>query len=295
MSSLLPPGSRVAVVAPSHAFDDAKLAEGMAWATTLDLDLVELPHMRATHRRFAAPLAARLESLTQALTDPDFDAVWVARGGSGLLQLVDHLPYPDIDDRPVLGFSDVTALFCALDRRGAATCVHAPVLHSLQGTDEASRAQLRALLRGSATTWEGEAWSTGAAEGPLVGGNLTVLASTCGTRHQLRSEGRIVLLEEIGEHPYRVERSLQQLLSAGALDGARGIALGSFTSCEPPPSATWRLVDGLREMLLPLGIPIVADLPVGHGPTNHSFVWGTHTHIERGTLHLEPHDHRSTP
>lgn len=287
MRPILRAGDRVAVVAPSHAFVEAKLAEGLGWARDLGLELIETPHLREPHRRFAAPHAARLESLAHALTSEDFDAVWVVRGGSGLLQLLDRLP-ADLPARPVIGFSDVTALFCALDKRGVGPLVHGPVLHALPATDETSRHQLKGLLLdGSMPAWRGSSWQAGTAEGQLVGGNLTVLAAACGTPHQLCGKDRIILLEEIGELPYRVERCIQQLLSSGVFEGVAGVALGSFVDCHPPQGARWTLTDGLQELLLPLGVPVIADLPVGHGPTNHAFVWGTKARIEGDRLAFE--------
>ncbi|TNE87394.1 MAG: LD-carboxypeptidase [Deltaproteobacteria bacterium] len=285
MSALIAPGARIAVVAPSHGFDEGKLARGMAWAEARGFDLVPLPHLHEPHRRFASAPGPRLASLVRALQDPAFDAVWVVRGGSGLLQLLDGLPLDELRPRPVIGFSDVTALFCALDRTPGWSLVHGPVLHAIQATDEASLDQLEGLLAGQPTpAWQGVSWRAGRVQAPLVGGNLTVLAATCGTRHQLRGEGRIVLLEEIGELPYRVERCVQQLISAGVFDGAAAIALGEFVGCRPPADATWTLDDGLRELLLPLGVPILTGLPVGHGPTNHSFVWGRDALLDGDTL-----------
>lgn len=288
--SLLTPGSRVAVVAPSHAFNEERLRFGMQWARGLGLELTPLPHLLEPHRRFASAPGRRLASLTAALSDPAFDAVWIVRGGSGMLQLLDLLPYDSLGARPIIGFSDVTALFCALDAQGTGPwpLIHGPVLHAVSQTDDSSLTALESLLMGEQgpRTWDGEAWAPGEASGGLVGGNLTLLTSTCGTRHQLRGEGRIILIEEIGELPYRVERMVQQLISAGVFDGAVGIALGEFRGCRPPENAGWTLRDGLMELLAPLGLPVTAGLPVGHGPRNHPFVWDAPAHLAGGRLHF---------
>ncbi len=102
-----------------------------------------------------------------------------------------------------------------------------------------------------------------------AGGNLSLLASLCGTRYQPSFAGRIVLLEDIGEEPYRVDRMLTQLLQAGAFDGVRGIALGSWVDCGDPYPV-------LRDRLLPLGVPVLAGLPVGPWRTTDECVaWGS--------------------
>jgi muramoyltetrapeptide carboxypeptidase len=110
-------------------------------------------------------------------------------------------------------------------------------------------------------------------QGPVIGGNLAVLASLCGTSAQLRGRSAIVVLEELKEAPYRIDRLLSQLLASGGLDGVAGIALGDFLNCEPK-DADWTLTDVLRDLLLPLGVPVLTGLPVGHGARNFAFPYG---------------------
>ncbi|MCO4743331.1 MAG: LD-carboxypeptidase [Proteobacteria bacterium] len=285
--SLLSTGDRVAIVAPSHTFNDARLAAGIEWIRQRGLIPVELPDLRRPHRRFSAPTPVRLQRLVQALSAPEYDAVWIVRGGSGMLQLLDALGQAAIAPRPVIGFSDVTALFCALDRLGDWPLVHGPVLHSIVNTEAESLAHLEGLLfHDKATRIPGESWLPGNAEGALVGGNLALLAATCGTSHQLDATGRLVFLEEIGELPYRVERLVQQLISSGVFRGATGIVLGEFLNCTPPGDALWTLRDGLMELLEPLGIPVLAGLPIGHGRANYAFKWGQPARIHNAHLHF---------
>ncbi|MEV4896533.1 LD-carboxypeptidase, partial [Nonomuraea sp. NPDC055795] len=106
---------------------------------------------------------------------------------------------------------------------------------------------------------------TGPVTGPIAGGNLSVLASLCGTRWQPRFTGNIVFLEDVGEAPYRIDRMLTQLLRAGAFQGVLAFALGSWEECGDPYPV-------LRERLLPLGVPVLAGLPVGHGTPQLS-IW----------------------
>ncbi|MFD0891557.1 LD-carboxypeptidase, partial [Streptosporangium algeriense] len=102
---------------------------------------------------------------------------------------------------------------------------------------------------------------------PVTGGNLSLLAALCGTPYELRARGRIVLLEDVTEAPYRIDRMLTQLLMSGALDGAAGFALGSWVRCGDPYPV-------LRERLAPLGVPVIAGLPVGHGTPQLSVLLG---------------------
>lgn len=268
---MLPSQARIAVVAPSHAFDPARVEAGMAvlrgWGYRPEL----LPHTGERHRSFAGDDAARLSDLRAAIDGP-WDAVWMARGGYGLARLLPELsPF----DRPFFGFSDGSALLSWLADAGG-RAVHAPVLHSLgDQVDEPSRERLRALLAGEALPpLRGEPWREGEARGPLRGGNLCVLASSCGTPWRLRGAGAIVLLEEVAEPAYKVDRMLTQLRLAGAFEGVAGFVLGRWEGCTLPKDADWTLRDVLLDRLGDLGVPILAGLPVGHGSENHALPFG---------------------
>jgi muramoyltetrapeptide carboxypeptidase len=218
----------------------------------------------------------RLADLTWALTAPDLDAAWMARGGYGLTRLLSGLDFSDVANRPVIGFSDGTALQVALLQEAGLQAVHGPVLHSLAGhTDKRSRQILRDLLAGRGTAGlRGRVLVPGSAAGPVVGGNLCLIAATCGTPWQLRAQGCLLLLEEIGEPAYRLDRLLQQLKSAGVLDGVRGVGLGALKDCRIPDGLGCTVEDLFLDHLAPLGVPVVAGLPFGHGPENHAWVHG---------------------
>jgi len=293
----LPPNARVAVVAPGGATTAMRLDAGLDFVRTLGYEPVEARNLRARFLYHAGTLAQRAADLTWALTAPDIDAVWFARGGYGTAQTLAALPWGRLDGRPVLGFSDATALLVALEQHGVAS-IHAPVLQGLTPLDldpplpgtvgAASRDALRTLLatgrtpplRGRVLCDQGLP-----VQGRAVGGNLTVLASLCGTPWQLRAQGAIVLFEDVGEAPYRIERSLCQLRDSGCLQGVAGIGLGEFTDCEPP-GLDHTTQDMLRGVLQPLGVPVLADLPFGHGARNDAWVHGALADLDAQGLHF---------
>ena len=214
-----------------------------------------------------------------ALTDPTFQAVWYARGGSGTVHLVHDLPLDLIGRKPVFGFSDATTLLTTLWNHRVATPIHAPVLHTLGSScsTDTVRATRRIVFDGPAERfWSGAlvSGSGGAVVGPVVGGNLCVLASLCGTPQQLDASGCILLVEEIGEVAYKVDRLLTQLRASGGLDGVLGVALGTFTGTRIDADASWTIEDVVAECLAGLDVPIVTGMPVGHGAQNHPFVIG---------------------
>ncbi len=283
---MLPKGARIAVVSPSGISDSGRLEAGLvqlrAWGFLPEL----LPGARAQHRYLAGNDETRIADLRQAFSG-EFAAVWMARGGYGLSRLLDLIDWDTLAPVPFFGFSDGTALLNALACRGR-PALHAPVLHALAAhNDEASRLHLLTLLTGKTELdLAGESLIPGEAHGRLVGGNLCVLASLCGTRFQLDAGGSIVLLEEVGEAAYKVDRLLVQLRDSGALSGATGIVLGDFLDTRVPEGADWGLDDVFRDVLGPLGIPVLKGLPVGHGPTNLAVPLGVPAHLVNDRLRV---------
>jgi len=287
---LLRPGARVAVVSPSGIHDRKRLAVGMERIRSWGLEPVLGAHAEARFRYTAGTVAERAADLCWALTDPGIDAVWFTRGGFGTAHLLEALPWAALDGRPVIGFSDATALFAAMAVRGVSGAVHGPVLHSLADhPDDLSRARLRRLLlEGGSEVLSGRqvAGPSVSVEGPLLGGNLCVLASLAGTAFAPRTDGSVLLLEEIGERPYQVDRLLTQLARSGALDGVLGVALGDFIAPRHPADVDIDMTEVLCDLLEPLGVPVVAGLPIGHGAANAAVQLGARVRLDEGGLHV---------
>lgn len=283
---MLAPGARIAVISPSGISDPARLDAGLAllrdWGYAPEL----LPHATERHRYLAGEDGARLADLLEAFSGR-WDAVWMARGGFGLGRLLPHLKVKRLAPVPFFGFSDGTALLNPLARRRR-VAVHAPVLNALGShNDEASRQWLRSFLRtGEESLHLGQGLLPGRAHGRLVGGNLCVLASLCGTRHQLDADGAIVLLEEVGEAPYKVDRLLTQCIESGAFAGAAGFVLGDFLDARVPEGEGWSVADVVRDRLAPLGVPVLAGLAVGHGRTNLALPLGVRATLNGDTLRV---------
>ena len=279
----LGPGARVGVVAPAGIFDADGLSRAVQLLEEWGYTSVLGPNLGRTHRYMAGTDAERLSDLQWALRDPDLDAVWMARGGYGLNRIVEALDLSGLDDRPVIGFSDVTSLHVALWQGAGKSGIHGPVLHSLcDHPSEASRQHLKALLQGERNfSLAGEIWRPGSASGPVVGGNLCMLASLCGSRFQLETNGCILVIEDIGEPPYKVDRMLQQLEMAGVLKGIAGVAVGDFSGCTAPEGERW----GLKSLICEaVDVPVLGALPIGHGAENRAFVFGASARIDGDCL-----------
>ncbi|RFU38496.1 LD-carboxypeptidase [Actinomadura logoneensis] len=306
----LRPGDRVAVVAPSGPVDRDRLEAGCAVLRGLGLDVVlgkhvldrvnldHGPAVREDRHRLAGTDADRAADLTDAWCDPSVRAVLCARGGYGATRLLDHLDWAALaagsgpEPKILHGSSDITALHVAFGARLGVTTSFGPMaaaqIVAAPAADEDGEgavAGLRAALFGSGTI---EAPGTtvvrdGRAEGPLTGGTLSLLTALLGTPHAPPpAAGRIVFLEDVAEEPYRLDRMLTQLLQSGWLDGAAGIALGSFHDCGDPAEAG--AVVAAR--LAPMGVPVLAGLPAGHGPRQLTLELGAPAVLDTGARHL---------
>lgn len=297
---MLRENARIAIVAPSGAFSAERLHIAVRALESWGYCPVPAPNVGARHRYFAGTAQQRADDLAWALTAPDIDAVWFARGGYGTAQILDRLPWEGLDHRPVIGFSDATALLAAFANRGRQG-IHGPVLHGFTDFDlgsdppptpidtESRNVLQRLLATGVAPALPGRplCGPSMPVEGRVIGGNLTVLASLMGTPWALDTRGAIVLLEDVAEHPYRLERALCQLLDAGGLRGAAAIALGDFYRCRPD-SGAYTLGDVFKEHLEPLGIPVIFGLPVGHSVHNYAFVHGARGVLDSAGITFSP-------
>lgn len=272
----LRPGDTVALVAPSGPVREERVAEAVELLTGWGYVVAPAVDVHARHGFLAGTDAQRLAGLNAALADPVVRGVVCARGGYGAQRIVDGVDLDAVRDDPklVVGFSDITALHLALWRGARLASLHGPVATQLTAQFAASSvASLRnalasdrpVVLTADPLADTGPLAVPGApVTGTLLGGNLCLIASSIGTRDQPDLRGAVLLLEEVDEPPYKVDRMLTQLRRAGALDGVVGFAVGQFTRCadEWPMS----IVDVLLDRLGDLGVPVLGGLPVGHGP-----------------------------
>lgn len=214
----------------------------------------------------------RAAELMGAWMDPDVSAVMIARGGYGTQRVVDLLDWrrlAEAEPKVLVGFSDVTSLHQAVASRLGLVTVHSHVVTSLAGASQESAERLRRQLMQPESVYDLLAGLTvetvvaGVAEGVLAGGNLALLVADLGTRFSRPGTGAIVVLEDIGEDSYQVDRLLTQLVRAGWFDGVRGLVLGEFTDCNDPVE----LDAVLEARLAPLAVPMVRHLDFGHTST----------------------------
>jgi len=288
----LRPGDRVHVIAPSGPFDRALVLRGLGWlAERYEVKFGDSLFERDGY--LAGSDSRRLSELNTALRDPDARAIIATRGGYGLTRIAHAADTEALRKHPkwVVGFSDVTALHVEVQRVRVAS-VHAHNVSGLGRGDFHTRARwLEALEHPGAPRHFGglTPLRPGTAEGLVTGGNLTVLFA-CAAAGRLRlPPGSLLLLEDVGEAPYRVDRMLTALFVAGTLDGVAGVIVGSFSDA-PPGRYGVPVEHVLRERLETLAVPVVSGFPSGHGKANESVHFGQRARIDGslGTVDLAP-------
>lgn len=217
----------------------------------------------------------RRHHLLSAWQDPDCRGILCARGGYGSARILEDWVWPPDNSKWVIGFSDITALLWSLGRVGISG-VHGPVLTTLAYEPDWSIQRLFDWVEGRPLApLDGTSWGGGVASGILLPANLTVATHLLGTPVQPQFDGVILALEDVTEAPYRIDRQLTQWRLSGALSKVKGIALGRFSRCEPPPNIpSLTIEEVLRDRLGSLGIPIVSNLPFGHDGPNAALPLG---------------------
>ena len=284
-------GDTVAVVAPAGPFDRASFETGLAVISARYAPRYD-PGILSRHRYLAGDDERRFNELAGALADPEIKAVFSARGGYGAMRLLPRLAAWARENRfpakPLIGFSDITALHHWLLAQGRVS-FHAPVLTQLGRMPAQNPRRLFSLLESSApaSALEGtETYVEGTVEGPLLGGNLSVLTRLLGTPFMPPLEGSVLLLEDLSEQPYRLDRMWTHLELAGVFRQIRGIVLGQFLGCEPRDGG-YTAAAVLRDLAAATGLPCAAGFPIGHGDdVNEAVPLGVRVRLEAGARRL---------
>jgi muramoyltetrapeptide carboxypeptidase len=266
-------GATISLVSPASLGDEIKVHAGMVELQRLGFNV--LPSAaRKPVGYFAGTHEARMMEFAKAAQSKDIQGLIATRGGYGSGHMFDlkfnsRLPAP----KCIVGFSDLTMVQVFLWQVRSWITFYGPMAAagfaagagSLSGYDQSSFLQaVQTTSGGWSIPLRGETLVRGNGEGRLLGGCLTLLQTTLGTGWELDTRGSIVVLEDRGMKPYQVDRALLHLLQAGKFQEVRGIVLGDFPECDPLAAGGPSVIDICREMLTPLGVPIIYGAPIGH-------------------------------
>jgi len=294
-------GQTVGIVAPAGPVQLDRLRRGLACLgdgfTLRIAPSVTGPRAPATPSYLAAPDEVRIAELTAMLGDPDVRAIILARGGYGVMRILPHLD-PQLlarDPKPIVGFSDATALLAWAYRAGVRG-IHGPMIAQLSDLPPSDVAHLIALLTEprplGERAWPLRAHGRGRHRGPLVPANLTLASLLVGTPWSLPLAGAIALFEEVRERPYELDRYLTQLVLTGALANTTAAVVGELTGCKDPnppsgePDPDDAALATVIERLRSAGLPVAVGAPVGHGQRNEAVPFGAmcELDLERGAI-----------
>jgi muramoyltetrapeptide carboxypeptidase len=289
-------GARVALIAPAGPLrGEVELNRAIENVRSLGWTPHAAPHVLAREGYLAGTDALRLADINAALVDDSIDAVWCIRGGYGMMRVLETIEYAALRRRPkpIIGYSDVTALHSAIATRCEIVSFHGPTARGV--LTPFSRHSLECALTGADSCGVAKSADTlhaGRARGRLVGGNLALLCALSGTPFAPNYDDAILVLEDVNEAVYRIDRMLTQLRLAGALARCKGLVFGQFTDIpgdSPEESLGARtLIDVLSEVAAALRIPCIAGAPVGHIADQWTLPLGADAEIDAdaGTLRI---------
>ncbi|MCB0825092.1 MAG: LD-carboxypeptidase [Armatimonadetes bacterium] len=297
----LGPGAHIRIVSPASPITPEKNARGLQLLEDQGYSTSIGDHAYDSHYYLAGNDRDRAADLMAAFTDDSVDCVFCARGGYGCARL---LPYLDLDviansGKAFCGFSDVTTLHLALNKRGLVT-LHTPMLITLSVDREPWVIEsFLNILKGEnpipSEAKRAETITSGSAGGEITGGCMCLITDSIGTANSIDCKDKIVIIEDVEEAPHRVDAMLTHLLNTGQLQSAAGIVFGEMTGTDEkadPTIGPWPWKEIIRDRVANLGIPAMMDFPFGHMKTMLSIPFGVQAEMnaDSGTLKiLESH------
>jgi muramoyltetrapeptide carboxypeptidase len=289
-------GDTIGVIAPAGPIQSIELFhEGIAILQRLGFRPRFSERIFQSSRYLAGDDRSRAEELMTAFENPEINAIMPVRGGYGCARLLPYLDQERLKNhcKLFMGFSDLTTLHLLFRKQFGWSTLHGPMVASLPAGVHSQKQEEHLV-----SLWTNPhylpklefpqlvPWHDGIAEGELVGGCLSILVASLGTPYEIRTEGTILLLEDRGEPPYRLDRMVTQLLLAQKLDSVSGILLGTFHDCDPT-QGDYSAEDILRERFAQLKIPILSGFPAGHGEEHWTLPLGVKVRLDADNSALE--------
>ncbi|QTN00845.1 LD-carboxypeptidase [Sediminibacillus dalangtanensis] len=299
--SRLKTGDTVGLIAPASPPNPANVKKGIAFIESLGLHVRRGKHSNDIYGYLAGTDADRLKDLHDMFRDPQIAGIICICGGYGTGRIADKIDYQMIGDNPKVfwGYSDITFLHTAFQQRSGLVTFHGPMVSSDIGEADfapLSKQMFNQLFEPTQIVYSEkiaplEVIAEGDAQGELTGGNLSLLCSTLGTPYEIDTEGKLLLLEDVDEEPYRIDGMLNQLRMAGKLEQAAGIVVGDFKNAVPKKrKSSLTLEQVLNDYLAELGAPVVKGFQIGHCQPHVAVPLGVQARLSasKKTLVIEP-------
>lgn len=292
-------GGTIGIVAPASQASEEKREKARVEIEKLGFNVRFGKSCFEKYGYLAGKDQIRAEDLNNMFEDSNIDGIICLRGGYGTPRILRMIDYDIIKKNPkvFMGYSDITAIHTAINQKSKLVTFHGPMAASdiSYGLDEFSMDYfLRAITKseplGLISNPEGEdikCLVPGRAEGKIIGGNLALIAATIGTPYEIDTKGKLLMLEDIGEEPYSIDRMLTQLSLSGKLQECEGIILGDWNDCMPKESDSLSLMEVFKDILVPLGKPVIYNLKAGHCTPKVTIPFGVKAAIDSDKCELK--------
>lgn len=285
--SNLQPGERIRIVSPAGKVQKDKVLPGIKLLQDEGFEVIIGNHVFDKHFQYAGTDQHRAADLQEAIDDPETKAIVCARGGYGSVRILEKIDFSSLQKNPkwIVGFSDVTVLHSVLNKLGIAS-IHGAMPGFFLDNKKPSRSfySLIDLLltgRSKIQCQSDPSNRKGQARGELVGGNLSLLYSLQGTPWQLETTGKILMIEDLSEYLYHLDRMMQNLKLAGQLKDLAGLVVGGFTEMKDNDSPFGKSAhEIILEAVQDYQFPVCFDFPAGHIPKNLPLMLGGHYQLE---------------
>ena len=278
-------GDRIAIVAPAGKVPQKTVENAAEVFRHWGLEVVLGKHLFNNVFQYSASDHDRLRDLQQALDDPSIKAIFCARGGYGAIRIIDQLHFEGFRKAPkwVIGFSDITVIHAHMHVHLGTESIHGTMAAGMDYNGSGPES-LRSILFGPPPEYnlpKHPLSRTGSSEGQLIGGNLAILAGLLGSPSDMDTRGKILFIEEVGEHLYRIDRMMWSLKRAGKLAGLSGLIVGGMTDIPDSKKDFGKEPNEIiHEHLKPYDYPVCFNFPAGHQTDNRALVLGRNITLE---------------
>ena len=264
-------GDKVAVISPSGRVNEEKINQAICVLQNWGLEVVFGNNTFNVFNKLAGTDNERLIDLQWALDNEEIRAIFCARGGYGLVRIIDGVNWSKFTAKPkyIIGFSDVTVLHNHINKNIGAPTIHAAMPNSFESASEESLASLHQALFNENYQYDLPLFN----DNEVVGGNLAIVYSLLGTNSDIDTDNKVLFLEDIGEYAYQIDRMMYGLKKAGKLDKLKGLAVGYFTNIEVD-SFGFSVEEIIENVTKEYDYPVIFNLKAGHEDDNRAIVLG---------------------
>jgi muramoyltetrapeptide carboxypeptidase len=273
-------GDTVGIVSTARKISSIELKPLILLLKTWGLNYVLGSTINAKSKQYAGDDTTRALDFQTMLDDPKVKAIWCARGGYGTVRIIDQLDFSVFRKNPkwIIGYSDVTVLHSHVHSFGVET-LHANMAIDINSKTENTRSSINKVLFGKDYNIKiasgNELNRTGDAKGQLIGGNLSILYSLIGSSSELITKGKILLIEDLDEMLYHIDRMMQSLKRSGALENIKGLVVGGMNDMKDNTIPFGKTAEEIvLEAVLEYNYPVCFDFPSGHINDNRALILG---------------------